>query len=467
MSDHEVNLKILLSGAVTRGSLTEETRNRLLEACTDQVSEAVLSNNYTQSLAISLDERRARVGLGAFAEAIARMEREGVLDPVLEDLPNADELLARAGSGLHLTRPELSILLAHAKLHLKALLEGSRIPFDPALMDMLAEYFPPDAVAAVEASDLEEHRLRVHLVSTLLANLYVDRMGAASHIGLMGETDRAATSVAKSWFVANLISDANDLYSKIRAVDSKVRTGAQYQWYLEIAGALERATSWLLHRDVASGPMTEAVEALREPLARVRSALPDLLTTERLESFQARCALHEMDGLDEQTARELATFQYLDELLPIASLIADSGADPARVGASTSGWPRRSTFRGCAGGSTRSRGGGLGPARRPDPHRASRDGSPGHRGDHPGFCRRRPAGRRARALPTCPCRRPEPDSSRPLRDPDGSGPRTGLSPWWPSRPWRMHDWPPPDSRNEEGGAVAPPPPFLRPKARDQ
>jgi NAD-specific glutamate dehydrogenase len=115
-------------------------------------------------------------------------------------------------------------------------------------------------------------------------------------------------------------------------VDATVRTGAQYQWYLEIAGALERATSWLLHRDAMPGPMLEAVEALRGPLTEVRAALPNLLTGERLESFESRCALHQMDGLDEDTSRELATFLYLDELLPIASLIAGSGAETARVG---------------------------------------------------------------------------------------------------------------------------------------
>ena len=332
MSDHEVNLKILLAAPVDRGELTELQRNELLEACTDDVSAAVLSNNYTQSLAISLDERRAEVSLAAFGEAVVRMEREGVLDPQLEDLPSGDEMLARAGSGLGLTRPELSILLAHAKLHLKTLLQRSQIPSDPALLEMFSRYFPARALEAIQPGDLEDHRLRDHLVSTLLANLYVDRMGAASHIKLMGETDRAAASVAKSWFVACQISDADDLYTRIRGVDAEVRIGAQYQWYLEIADSLERATSWLLARDVATGPMLESIEALREPLREVRAALPSLLTGDRREAFDSRCALHHMDGLDEETARAVATFRYLDELLPIASLIADTGEETTRVG---------------------------------------------------------------------------------------------------------------------------------------
>ena len=333
MSDHEVNLKILLNAAVARGTLGESERNALLERCTDQVSEAVLSNNYTQSLAISLDERRATASLLGLGEAIERMEREGVLDPVLEDLPDAEELRSRGGAGIGLTRPELAAILAHAKLHLKTLLQGSRIPDDPALLDLMRQYFPADALAAVEERDLVDHRLRSHLVSTLLTNLYVDRMGAASHIRLMSETDRAASTVASTWYVASMISDADDLYARLRAVDATVRTGAQYQWYLDVAATLERATSWLLGSGKAEGPIGPAVEALRGPVRDVREALPRFLTGERLASFESRCALHEMDGLDADSARKLATFLYLDELLPIARLIEETGAGTEAVSA--------------------------------------------------------------------------------------------------------------------------------------
>ncbi|MFV1985751.1 MAG: NAD-glutamate dehydrogenase [Gemmatimonadota bacterium] len=331
MSDHEVNLKILLGAALTRGTLEREARNDVLRACADEVSAAVLSNNYTQSLAISLDERRSRSSVAQFRAAIDRMEREEVLDPVLEHLPNGDELMAR-DPATRLTRPELAIVLAHAKLHLKTLLQRSRIPSDPAMLELLREYFPDRALEVVTDDDLENHRLRPHLVSTLLANRYVDRMGAASHIGLMGETDRAAATVARSWFVANVIADADDLYSAIRTVDATVRTGTQYQWYLEMSESLERATSWLLNSSLTTGPIAASIDALRTPVREVRAALPRLLSGERLEAFQSQCALHEMDGLDPETARSLATFLYLDELLPIASLVGQTGADTEGVG---------------------------------------------------------------------------------------------------------------------------------------
>ena len=55
MSDHEVNLKILLNPMVASGELSLDKRNALLEMMTEEVAEAVLANNNTHALQLSLD----------------------------------------------------------------------------------------------------------------------------------------------------------------------------------------------------------------------------------------------------------------------------------------------------------------------------------------------------------------------------------------------------------------------------
>jgi glutamate dehydrogenase len=51
-SDHEVNIKILLGGAVADGELTVPERDELLAAMTDEVAELVLRDNYEQATAL-------------------------------------------------------------------------------------------------------------------------------------------------------------------------------------------------------------------------------------------------------------------------------------------------------------------------------------------------------------------------------------------------------------------------------
>lgn len=83
-SDHEVNLKILLSQREADGELTRRQRNRLLESKTDEISQLVLANNDRQAGALGLaafDAQRSSFELMRFIETLGQT---GELDPELE-----------------------------------------------------------------------------------------------------------------------------------------------------------------------------------------------------------------------------------------------------------------------------------------------------------------------------------------------------------------------------------------------
>jgi glutamate dehydrogenase len=142
MSDHEVNLKILLGGLVSAGEMDLESRNRLLVEMTDEVSDLVLRNNSSQSLAVSLDEARSREALGDFAALITAFERDRLLERGAEGIPSSDEIQERARDGLGLTRPTLAVLLSYAKLHAGSRVLESDLPEDSATERYLVELLP-------------------------------------------------------------------------------------------------------------------------------------------------------------------------------------------------------------------------------------------------------------------------------------------------------------------------------------
>ena len=97
--------------------------------------------------------------LGFLQRLMQILEAKGELDRAVEFLPDGMEIAERRKRMQALTRPELAVLLAYAKLSLKAELLESAVPDDPYLGRELARYFPtpmsqrfPDA--------LEKHRLR-------------------------------------------------------------------------------------------------------------------------------------------------------------------------------------------------------------------------------------------------------------------------------------------------------------------
>ena len=141
-SDVEVNIKIALATPVRDGKLTLEGRNKLLAEMTDEVGELVLRNNYLQTLALSLTERRGVEDLGFQQRLMQTLEARGLLDRKLEFLPDDMELGERRKRNQALTRPELSVLLAYAKLTLYSELLESAVPDDPYLARELARYFP-------------------------------------------------------------------------------------------------------------------------------------------------------------------------------------------------------------------------------------------------------------------------------------------------------------------------------------
>src|SRR5436189_5984671 len=117
-------------------------RDADLAEVTDEVAAHVLKDNYDQTLALSVAQLFAPRDLDAHGRFMRDLERRGKLDRAVEFLPDEEELRKRAQASRGLTRPELSVLLAYAKLDLFAEIIGTDLPDDPHFLVTLASYFP-------------------------------------------------------------------------------------------------------------------------------------------------------------------------------------------------------------------------------------------------------------------------------------------------------------------------------------
>ncbi|MBL9036100.1 MAG: NAD-glutamate dehydrogenase, partial [Rhodospirillaceae bacterium] len=141
-SDVEVNIKIALATAMRSGSLTRPARNKLLASMTDEVAGLVLANNYHQTLAISLAQLRGTAEIPHQQRFMAGLEARRLLDRKVELLPSDVALAERAARNEPLTRAEIGVLLAYAKMVLLDDLVASPLPDDPYLERDLLDYFP-------------------------------------------------------------------------------------------------------------------------------------------------------------------------------------------------------------------------------------------------------------------------------------------------------------------------------------
>ncbi len=328
LSDREVNLKILLNAAIEEGALAPERRNALLRELSDPIADLVLADNRSQSLAVSLDELRAKDGIDDFRDLISGLERSGFLDRAAEHLPSWETLAERQEVGANFTRPELSVLLAHAKLQLTSHILRSNLPDDPAARGYLTGYFPPKALEETGEGAVAAHRLNREIVATQLTNELVDVMGATFIHRVSRGTGRAPEEVARAWLVASRLTDQRALFGQLRGQDPGMPLAHAYRWLLGLARVLSRTTRWVLANEIISATTSEVVDQNLAGLGRLRAAFPDIVAGADRRIFDRLVEELHNDGADEEFARRLITLRFLDQLLEILRVHRDTGADP-------------------------------------------------------------------------------------------------------------------------------------------
>ncbi|MDH3205713.1 MAG: NAD-glutamate dehydrogenase [Gemmatimonadota bacterium] len=327
MSDHEVNLKILMAPAVAEGDMTESRRNEVLEDLTESVAEHVLQNNRSQSLAISLDERRVSESADDFRDFMFALEKGGDLDRISEGLPSRDVLAERSEVGQSMVRPELCVLLAYAKLGLKTELLKSGLPDDPVAESYLVGYFPPSALVAVGQSRLSAHPLRREIVACQLTNDLVDLMGATFVYRLRRDAGCSAEQVVRAWLVASRLADHRALLRQMAEQTSVLNARVVTRWLLGLGRVLERATRWVLTNVKPDVSPATIVASNLEGLATLREAFGAVVAGEERDLFEARVKEIRDLGADEVFSTRLITLRFLDQLLEILEIARETETD--------------------------------------------------------------------------------------------------------------------------------------------
>jgi glutamate dehydrogenase len=280
-SDVEVNLKILLNGAVRAREITLAQRDRLLVQMTDEVAGLVLRNNYLQGQAISTSEFQAKERLSEAAYVIRALERSGDLNRSLEFLPSEEEIAERRKAGEGLTRPELAITLSYGKIWLYRALIHSDVPEDPYLSAELARYFPVP-VQKRFAARLKRHRLRREIIATAITNSLINRMGPVFPVRAQDDTGADPAAIARAYSIAREVFAVREIWAEIEALDNKIPADVQYTAMFQTTRLLRHMTYWLLENRRDDLDIERAVSRYAARVAELFRELQGVLSvTER------------------------------------------------------------------------------------------------------------------------------------------------------------------------------------------
>ncbi|MDJ0950098.1 MAG: NAD-glutamate dehydrogenase [Alphaproteobacteria bacterium] len=323
-SDHEVNIKILMRSVMAEGDMSRRQRDRLLEEMTDEVAELVLEDNYLQTQSISVTEQFGVHMLDRLVLFMRALERQGLLDRALEFLPDDEALVDRKNDGLGLTRPEMSVLLAYAKIALYDDLLPSDLPDARFLEEALRNYFPTP-LREKYAKQIADHRLRREIIATVVTNDIVNRVGITFMHEVMEKTGMGAGDVARAYFICREIFGMSELWAEIEALDNKAPAEVQANMLIDCGRLIERSTVWFLRQGPHPLSIVENVGAYGPSVRQLMSNLDAVLTESHLKMLGERTAGFIEQGAPEALARRIASAAFLVPACDVVRIAAGAG----------------------------------------------------------------------------------------------------------------------------------------------
>lgn len=327
-SDNEVNIKIALNREVIEGRLKIEDRNVFLASMTDDVADLVLEDNRLQTLALSIMENDGAIAVPSYVRVIEMLEAAGRLDRKVEGLGVNDELLRRATEGHGMTRPELAVLLASAKLALQDAIEARKLGLDDELKPDLHAAFPK-AMQKRFAKAIDEHRLRGEIVATKLANRIVNRVGVLHPFELAEEEGAAMADIAAMFVAAERLFDLPQLWRDIE--DAPITETARIALFEEVAVATRAQIADLLRAAKPGEGPGDIVARLQPGVAALDKQTKDLLRDEARAGSERIAQRLEDAGAPKPLVRRIVRLFELDGAVGLADLGERRGVDETRL----------------------------------------------------------------------------------------------------------------------------------------
>lgn len=236
MSDHEVNLKILLEKLTRTGKLKGlQQRNEWIERIEEEMIRLVLENNRANNLCLSMDQKRLQQRPESFIAALRWLESCG---HSLEGLTN--EETSGDHPGRQFVRPILCSMLGHARLELKKDVLESGDLNTPALDHFLLDYFPRE-LAKEYREEILQHPLRKEIITTMVLNHATNLGGTTFFWTLMQKTGASPAQVALARLEVEDFIRAEELRQQ---QDS--RPAAHIEHLVHIEDQIESMTAMLL-----------------------------------------------------------------------------------------------------------------------------------------------------------------------------------------------------------------------------
>lgn len=310
-SDHEVNLKILMSSLIEQGQIASvDERNILLEELTDDIAELVLADNRGQSQVISMDKIRSKKDIKQFQDLIRILSEKGTLNTGTEKLSSAEQLENYYKNGMGIPRPDLAILLSYTKMLFYKEIVDSDLLDDPYLEDVYYSYFPKSFKEKYDITKVE-HPLKKEIIGTVLVNRAVNQAGISILPQVFSIMDTNAPSIIIAYTIIDQVFQLGTLRKQIMAELKTSDLNQAYLLKIKLEQFITEILIWMLFTYDEAQIKFSLGKNFINSIDEYKNALEDSLDPEEQQQLDSTIENFVSQGISPELAKEIAMLDFM------------------------------------------------------------------------------------------------------------------------------------------------------------
>ncbi len=325
-SDKEVNIKILFNDLINKGILTLKERNAFMNSLKPEIIKMVVKDNEDQNMIISTTLYRISQSYILFTRYLDEQIEEKLLDQDTLKLPDTKVLAERRANGLSFTRPEIAILIAHAKKQAKSELFDSEIIKLESAKAFLYYAFPESMVEKY-ADKIDSHYLRDDIIATEISNRFIIETGVAFSMQMREELGVDGKSTIKSYIFARDILDMTSIQQYIDSENHLMSLDTAFYLNSRIRSVLREATRWLLLSNKATAIRQESIIDYQQCLRKLSDKMGMLQQFNKWSNYQKLQESLSQSQVSEAMMTRLVSFFALTRSLDMVVDLVDHHYD--------------------------------------------------------------------------------------------------------------------------------------------
>lgn len=323
-SDHEVNLKIMVSPLMTSDSLTREARDTFLHELEPAVGEACVLDNYLQSALLSMESMRSKKAGEVFLDVLSYLDKHG-LSRTAEHIPSDEVINGWLTTGKGMPRNLLAVLVAHTKNDLYGRVLKSRLPDLPLFEPYLFSYFPAKA-AETYPKEIAKHLLRREIIATVVTNAVINQAGCTLLTQLVKETAAPMDELVVRYFMIDELLDGRAFRAAVYALDYKIAAADQYAALLAFEEVHRNLLRWWSWNEATWKLSAENITKAKAQFTAATEALTAALDPAAKAAYDARVIDQTTKGFGLDVAHALARAPLLREAFAVLTSVRDAKA---------------------------------------------------------------------------------------------------------------------------------------------